>query len=81
MLRSVSFRRQAKIGDAREDGGAANRADAAWAFVGRAAARGRELAARVWPWPRAVWIPYAMMAFKGIAVVVLCLYLGAALLL
>ncbi len=81
MLRSLSFRREAKIGDAREDGGATNRADAAWAFVGRAAARGRELAAHAWPWPRAVWLPYAMLAFKGIAVVVLCLYLGAALLL
>src|SRR5208282_1654864 len=79
MLRSLSFRREAKIGDARADGGAANRADEAWAFVRRAAARGRELAARAWPCT--IWVPYAMMAFKGIAVVVLCLYLGAALLL
>jgi len=31
------------------------------------------------PWPRAVWMPYAMIAIKSIVVVVLCLYVGAAL--
>ncbi len=81
MLRSLSFWRDARIGDARERGGATSRADAAWAFVGRAAALGREFAARAWPWPRAVWVPYAMMALKVVVAVVLCLYVGTALLL
>lgn len=78
-MRSLSFRRATRIGE--ESVGAANRAGEAWAFVVRAAAFGRELAARAWPWPRAVSMPHAMLALKVIIVVALCLYVGAALLL
>ncbi len=81
MLRSLSFWRDARIGDASERGRATTRADEMWMFVGRAVALTRELAARVWPWPRAIWRPYAMMALATIVVIAVCLYVGATVLL
>jgi len=72
-MRSFSFWREAKVG------GATNRAHEAWVFIGRAAAHARELAAR--GWARVASIPYAMIALRAAGVAVVCLYVGAALLL
>jgi uncharacterized protein len=76
-VRSHSFWREVKIGGA----------DGAQAFAQRAVAVFHDLvhhlahkfAARVWnEKSRAVWMPWAMIALKSIAILAICLYLGMA---
>ncbi len=77
-MRSLSVRRQARIDDAGFRGGATERADAARAVIVRGMAGASAIAARLWPWPGARWLPWAMTMLKWIAAIALILYLGAA---
>ncbi len=68
-MRSVSFWRDAGIGGA----------NGLQALAQRTIAAGGELAAYVWSKPsRAVWMPWAMIALKVVAVVAVILYVGMA---
>ena len=68
-MRSVSFWRDASIGGA----------SGVQAFVQRTLAASRDFATHLWSKPsRAVWMPWAMIALIGIAVVLAVLYVGMA---
>jgi fermentation-respiration switch protein FrsA (DUF1100 family) len=68
-VRSVSFWRDASIGGA----------SGVQAFVQRTLAASRDFATHLWSKPsRAVWMPWAMIALIGIAVVLAVLYVGMA---
>jgi fermentation-respiration switch protein FrsA (DUF1100 family) len=68
-VRSVSFWRDAGIGGA----------NCLQALAQRTIAAGGELAAYVWSKPsRAIWMPWAMIALKVVAVVAVILYVGMA---
>ena len=68
-MRSHSFWREVRIGGA----------DTAQAFAQRTISTFHDLAARAWnEKARAVWMPWAMIALKFVAVIAICLYLGMA---
>jgi len=76
-VRSHSVWRQTWAQSAASFNAAAARAAAALIFVDRANTRTREVAARMWPWPRV----HTLAALKSALAVALALYVGAALVL
>jgi uncharacterized protein len=82
-MRSFPRPQPASAGDARRSGGPPPRGgNKAPLFVGRALALAHALAARVWrSEARPVWVAYAIVAFMTFAVLLLCVYLGFAVIL
>jgi uncharacterized protein len=79
-VRSLSARRDAGIGNARERGGTTYRGgDEEQPFARRILAASRGVAKRVWSEkPRGRWLALAMMALQWSGIIAVCLYVGAA---